>query len=76
MRYLDDGILVAKAACRAFILGEGGTTKGAVEEGWLRGLEELKERNWGLRGVAGTGVLGGTEGPVRLGGGPGKLNPL
>lgn len=60
MRYLDGGILAAKAACRVFNLGEGGTAEGAVEEDWLRALGELKERDWGLVGGTGTGVLGGT----------------
>lgn len=76
MRYLDGGILEAKAACRAFDLKEGGTTSGGVEEGWLRALGELKERAWGLGGGMGTGVLGGTKGPAGLGEGPLKLNPL
>ncbi len=76
MRYLDGGILAAKAACRVFDLGEGGTMGGGVEEGWLRALGEFKERDWGLGGGTGTGVLGGTEGPAGLGEGPKKLNPL
>lgn len=75
-RYLEGGILEAKAACRAFDLGEGGTTVAGVEEGWLRALGELKEKGWGLGGGAGTGVLGGTEGPAGLGEGPEKVNPL
>lgn len=76
MRYLDGGILEAKAACRVFDLGEGGTMGGGVEDGWLRALGEIKERDWGLGGGTGTGVLGGTEGPAGLGEGPKKLNPL
>lgn len=47
-----------------------------MEEDWLRALGELKERDWGLGGGTGTGVLGGTEGPAGLGEGPKKLNPL
>lgn len=76
MRYLDGGILAAKAACLVIDLGEGGTTVGGVEEGWLRALGELKERDCGLGGGMGAGVLGGTEGPTELGEGPKKLNPL
>lgn len=76
MRYLDGGILEAKAACWVFDLREEGTTRGGVEEGWLRALGELKGRGWGLGGGTGTGVLGGTEGPAGLGEGPKKLNPL
>lgn len=76
MRYLECGILEAKAACRAFVLGEWGTTTAGVDEGWLRALGELKERDTGLGGGTGTGVLGGTEGPAGLGEGPKKLNPL
>lgn len=76
MRYLDGGILEAKAACRVFDLGEGGTMERGVEDGWLRTLGELKEREWGLGGGPADGVLGGTEGPAGLGDGPGKLNPL
>ncbi len=38
MRYLDGGILAAKAACRVFDLGEGGISVGDVEEGRLRAL--------------------------------------
>ncbi|TNN87674.1 hypothetical protein EYF80_002021 [Liparis tanakae] len=76
MRYLDGGILEAKAACRVFDLGEGGTMERDVEEGWLGTLGELKERDWGLGGGTGTGVLGGTEGPAGLGEGPKKVNPL
>lgn len=79
MRYLDCGILAAKAAkaaCRVFNLGEGGTTGGGVEDGWLRALGELKERDWGLGGGMETGVLGETGGPAGIGEGPGKLSPL
>lgn len=76
MRYLDGGILEAKAACRVFDLGEGGTVERGVVEGWLQTLGELKERVWGVGGGTGTGVLGGTEGPAGLGEGPGKVNPL
>lgn len=76
MRYLDGGILAANAARRAFDLGEGGTMEGGVEEGWLRARGELKEREWGLGGGTGIGVLGGTEGPAELGEGPKKLKPL
>lgn len=73
---LDGGILAAKAACRVFDLGEGGTIGRGVEEGWLRATGELRGRDWGLGGGRGTGVLGGTEGPAEPGGGPKKLNPL
>lgn len=73
---LDDGILAAKAACRALSLGEGGTTGRVVEGGLSPELGELKIRDWGLNGVAGTGVFGGTEGPAGLGEKPGKLYPL
>lgn len=76
IRYLDGGILEPKAACRAFDLGEGGTTAGGVVEDRLRALGELMGRDWGLGGGTGTGVLGGTEGPAELGEGPKKLNPL
>lgn len=40
IRYLDGGILAAKAACLAFDLGDLG---GGVEGGWLRALGELKD---------------------------------
>lgn len=78
MRYLEGGILETKAACRAFVLGEGGTTEGGVEEGWRRAIGELTGSDWGLGGGkgTGTGVFGGTKGPVKLGEGPKKLNPL
>lgn len=76
MRYLDGGILAAKAACRVFDLGEGGTIGSGVEVGRLRATGELRERDWGLGGGSGTGVLGGTEGPAELEGGRKKLNPL
>lgn len=76
MRYLDGGILEAKAACRVFDLREEGTTRGGVEEDWLGALGELKERGWGLGGGTGTGVLGRAECPAGLGGGPNKLDPL
>lgn len=45
VRYLDGGILAAKAACRALDLGDGGTMVGGVEKGWLRALGELAERD-------------------------------
>lgn len=70
MRYLDGGILAAKAACRVFSLGEGEV----VEEDWLRTLGEVKD--WGQGDGTVTGVLGGTEGPAELGEAPGELNPL
>lgn len=73
MRYLDGGILEAKAACRVFDLKEG-TTRGGVEDAWWGVLGELRERGWGLGGGKGTGVLGGT--PAGLGEGPNKLSPL
>lgn len=76
MRYLDDGILAAKAACRELSLGEGGTTGRGGEGRWMPELGELKRRDWGLKGVAGSGVFGGTEGAAGLGERPGKLYPL
>lgn len=76
MRYLDGGILEAKAACRVFDLREEGTTRGGVEEAWWGALGELRERGWGLGGGKGTGVLGGTECPAGLAEGANKLNPL
>lgn len=76
IRYLDGGILEPKAVCWVYDLGEGGTMAGGVEEGRLWALGELKEKDWGLGGGMGTGVLGGTEGPEGLGEGPKKLNPL
>lgn len=76
MRYLEGGILVAKAACRGFNRGEGGTIAGVVDEDWLRVLGELNVRGWGLSGGTGTGVLGGAMGPAGLGEGARKLNPL
>lgn len=78
-RYLDGGILEAKAACRVFNLREEGTARGGVQGGRLRTLGELKGSCWGLGGGAGTGVLGGTAGPAGpagLGEGPKRKNPL
>lgn len=81
MRYLAGGILAAKAACLALVLGDGGATgRGVtgrgVEDEWARALGELKDKDWGLVGGTGTGVFGGTEGPTELGEGPGKLTAL
>lgn len=64
MRYLEGGILEANAACRGLALGEGGIIVGGIED-----MAELKDKEWGLGGGTGTGVLGGAEGAK-------KLNPL